>query len=250
MNALEYVKGKDSLEDKEKFVYDTFNKLDKESFDLFNEIIDLSDYSYYKLMSLYLRTNKLASITKDTIEASNSLNKIEENSFSYATRRYQFKKLMVIFATMFSFLSSSILALLAYVVLSKKANKDYAIELESVYNAMEIVDEDKVKIITNTLQNCQRLLDGKERKILKHLLDSKDNEEVLNNLVLINETIQNYIDGNINYESINKMNDEFKNNLKGILMQDLNAEEEDLFNLLELAKYKNISSLKLIKDYQ
>ena len=43
MNILEYVNGKDSLDKKEKVVIDTIDILDRESFNLFGEIIDLSD---------------------------------------------------------------------------------------------------------------------------------------------------------------------------------------------------------------
>ena len=236
MDIEEYIKGNDSLEKKEKYLRDVIDTLDKESFELFNEIIDLSDESVYKIIPLYERTHHLTEMYNSVLEAINYINKIEASSFEFAFKRYQLKKLLISLTTMSTFLLNAILGIFSFVVLTKKANKDFADELVEIYNSMETIDDDKVKIILRTLDNCARLLNGKKNKIFEHLKEIQPNIKESLCVMICNDAIRGFINDEVSLEQINSLDPFYKDTIVNILKKDLNIDTCDLNELLLLAK--------------
>ena len=59
MDLDSYFKGTDNLENREQVLFDIIDKLDKESFNLFSEVLSLHKNSFYKLDNLVKRTEDL-----------------------------------------------------------------------------------------------------------------------------------------------------------------------------------------------
>lgn len=248
MEIEEYVKGNDTLEKKEKYISRVVDMLDKESFELFKEIIDLSDESIYKIIPLYERAHYLTDVYNDVMDAINYINKIEASNFEYAFKRYQLKKLLISMTTLSTFLLNALLGILSFVILSKRANKDFADECIEIYDAMEFISEEQLRVIFATLGNCSRLLNGKKNRIFDHLrkIQPDINESLC--IMICNDAIKEYISGNASIEQIEYLDPYYKSTIVNILKQDLNSDSDDLIELLNLAKEKSDKSKLLLLE--
>lgn len=250
IDILKYFKGKDRLENREKVLFRLVNELDRESYQLFNEIVDLSDISYYKIQNLYSRVKSLQVLYSETAESFDYIDEIENNSYDYAGKRFQLKRLLTAITTIYASMANALLGIVAFVVLNQKATDDFLRELNAINNRTDKFDEDQVKKIGSTIDNCTRML---ESKITKMNEDGSLYSIINNNnlmVIQVNTFILSYIEGLISYDTINSLNDNFKCMIIEILQKDLNSESNDLFELLELAKKQNNDGLKLMKEYK
>lgn len=246
MEIEEYVKGKDTLEEKEKYISRIIDMLDKESFELFKEIIDLSDESVYKIIPLYERANYLTDVYSKVMDAISYVNKIEASNFEYAFKRYQLKKLLISMTTISSFLLNALLGIFLFVILSKKANKDFADECDEIYNAIDTIDDEKLRVIFTTLGNCSRLLKGKEDRVFKRLKEMQTDESLC--IMICNDAINSYISGEVNAQQLLCLEPNYQSTIVNILKQDLNTDSEDLIELLTLAKEKSSKNTMLLLE--
>ncbi len=166
-DILEYAKSKDPLESREQRLFDMVNKLDIDSFDLFSEVIDLDNSTFYKFQGLVNRCNQLIDLYNKTNEAFEYLNLIEQESYTYAARRFQTKRMLAAMATIYSFIVNALLGLATFILLNNSANKSFVEELEKANEQMQKFDEVKLKRIETTLGNCDRLLHGKEKRFFE-----------------------------------------------------------------------------------
>ena len=86
---------------------------------------------------------------------------------------------------------------------------------------MENYDDDKMRVIQATIENCSRLLEGKKNKILEYYDSNKNDIKTSINVISCNDIIRDYIDGSISYEDVLlKINEEIKDDMIEILKQD------------------------------
>ena len=238
-----YFKGRTPLDEREKVFFDMVDKLDKESFNLFCEITSLNDESTYKIDSLIMRSEELYNLFLVIEDCFEYLEKIEQESGIYAGNRLQAKRLLAGIMTANLFMFNFLIAIIVFVMINMKANKDYAEEFSKICDRVFKFDEDQMRIIKTTLENCQRLLKGKMNRLNVTLKEDYDGI-----IVKSNSVIGEYINGEIGEEYINKLPIEVKNNIVNILHQDLNVESTNIYELLGLTKKKYNDNIRLIKE--
>ena len=248
-NIIEYSKGKDSLEKKEKYVNDLICKLDRESYELYSDIIDCSNTSYYQLPNLSLRCNELSNIYKEVLNAYEYLNNINEDNVMSATKRFQLKRMLTLITTVYAFYANALLGIVSFVLLNNKASKDYYNELVDIESLYTNFDEEKITKIETTLKNSIRLFNKKLDRMKNNTKELKDDENSINILVA-NTYIHNYINDEIGKEVFEYLPVSIKNEIIFLLKNDLNSDSNDLYELLDLVKNKDNNSLKLIKEYK
>ncbi len=262
MKNLEiYIKGTAPLEKREEIIFSLIDSLDNESYKLFNEIVDLSDYSYYKLSNLSIRAKELKRIYTLTNELFEYIKDIETASFDYAKKRWQLKCFLTSYVTlqvfltsklistgtitqqtMLNYIATAIFGVGAFTVLFKKANKDYAYELSAISESVRRFSDERLAVIGSTLDNCERLIYAKYKN---HEKD--ENIDIL--ITEANNFIASFIDGKVTEEETNTIPNELKRVMVTILKQDLTSESDDLLSLLNEAKNNYYQRLKLIKEY-
>ena len=250
VNIIEYSKGKDSLEKREKYIIDLINKLDKESYDLYSDIIDCSDNSYYQLPNSSFRCNELAHMFDEVLDAYEYLNNINENSVMSATRRFQLKRMLTLITTVYAFYANALLGIVSFVLLNNKASKDYyneLVDIESLYNNF---DEDRITKIESTLQYCARLYNTNLKRMKKKSKEIKEDDEIGINVLIANSYIHGYINNEIDIDIFYELPELIQKNIMNILKKDLNCDKNNLSELLYLAKNKDDKSLKLVKEYK
>lgn len=249
MNEItNYSKGKEPLEDRITYVCNLIDKLYKDSFTLFSEILDLGEESYYKVNNLIERTIELNKLYKDTKEAYNYLAEIELSSYNYAFRRFQLKLMVTMLVTIYSFLSNALLGIFAFVVLNKKASKELVKEVAKLEKSDGKFDDDKVDITERTLDNCNRILNGK----LKRMEETYKGYSVTKDYVVVtsNYYLSLFLDDKIGIDKIDALTSSQKEEIKIILKHDLKTDIDDIYSLLNIAKKKNNDGIKLIKEYK
>ena len=250
MKVIEYIKTIKPLEEREKYISDLIISLDKESFELFNEIMDLSDESVYKLIPLYKRTIGLTDIYNGITEAINDV--IKEESFNYnsVNGKYQFKYLLITIVSFYAFMTNALFGILAFILLTRRNNKDFANDVVDIYDSLDVIDDSREPIIHTTLDNCARILNSKKEKIIQHCFDSElDLSEKLR-MMVSNDAVKDFLNGDISTKDISFYREEYKKSIINMLKKDLNIDSEDLELLLNLTKDKSENGMKLIKQYE
>ena len=250
MGVLEYIKTIKPLEKREKYISDLIASLDKDSFELFNEIMDLSDESVYKIIPLYKRTIGLTNIYNEIDVAINDVIKEEAANYNSVSGKYQFRHLLITITTFYALMTNVIFGILTFIVLTKRNNKDFADEVVDIYDSLDIIDDSRESIIQTTLENCARILNSKKEKIIQHYFDSElDLSEKLR-MMVSNDAVKDFLNGDISAKDISFYREEYKRSIINMLQKDLNIDSEDLELLLNLTKDKSENGMKLIKQYE
>ena len=249
-DILEYSKGTDKLENREDFLFQLLNDLDNESYQLFSEIMDLGDTSYYKIDNLYSRVKYIRDIYNKTVESFKYVGKIEQSSYDYAAMRFQLKRLLTAVTTVYAFMCNVLLGISAFVLLNQRASEDFVNELVYINSRMDKFNEEQLRKIGSTIDNCTRLLEKK----LEDMNPSGDLFRIINDgsleVTQVNGFIVAYIEELIDYDTIDTLSDKLKGMMISILQKDLNIDSDNLQELLEHAKRLNNDGLKLIKEYK
>ena len=238
-----YFKGDDSIENKEELLFSIIERLDQESYRLFSEIIDLDKESTYKIDSLALRCQELNFLYLAIEDCFNYLNDIEVKGYAYASKRLQSKRLLASVVTINLFMFNFVLAIIAYIMINRKANKEFADEFARISERVFNFDEERLDLIKRTLDNCNRLLEGKMNKLsitIEHDYDGL--------IAKSNDIIEGYIRGKLGNDYIEKLPPDIQNHIVNILHNDLNVDSKDIYELLGLTKEKFDTGMKLIKD--
>ncbi len=248
MNIAEYSKSQDSLENREKALFEMLDTLDKDSFELFGEIIDLDVNSSQDLEKLIVKTRSLIQTYLETNEAFNYLYVIEAKSYIYILGRLLLKSsfgltasvtfiiiniIQHIYSMLFVLLSISL-----FYVNQIRANRKFSEEYTDTYDKTLKFDEKKLKRIKDTLDNCSRLLSGKIKQSGDNGLDSV--------ITFADYYLSLYSNNMITIDEIETLPLGIKNIMIIILNQKLNKNEHDLSTLLTAFSNKN-KELKLKK---
>lgn len=246
-DIVEYSKSKASLEEKEKFVFEVIDILDKESCKLFGEIINLSDESFYKVKEISKRIIQLYQVYIKAKEAYDYLDLVEQERGIYATRRFQFKSLLTSLTTIFAFINNAFLGVISFVVLNKEATRVYVKELEEIEKNYKKFDDDRLKLIKTTIENCDRLFCGKVDKMNQVLQSTQSKDDDGYKAIIVNGIIELFLRGEVDESRLLSMSDEYREKLKQILKSDLNSNTDDLPTLIKEFKNNNDENKKLIK---
>ena len=115
---------------------------------------------------------------------------------------------------------------------------------------MDKFNEEQLRKIGSTIDNCTRLLEKK----LEDMNPSGDLFRIINDgsleVTQVNGFIVAYIEELIDYDTIDTLSDKLKGMMISILQKDLNIDSDNLQELLEHAKRLNNDGLKLIKEYK
>jgi len=245
-DIISYTKGKDSLKNKEKHVSDIIDLLDKESYKLFCEIMDLDDDSLYKANSISTRIIELSNLYNRVVQAYENINDIEESSYLHISKKYQIKRMMLMITSVYAFLISIFHGIVVFILLSKMNNKSYREELNELLE-IEQIDESKFDLIDVTLDNCDRIFNGKLDRVSKKI---SSNSIYDYDIVTSNMLITLYLQESITKENFESLSIESKERIINILKNDLNTDCNDLYELLDMAKKEDHNSKVLIKKIQ
>lgn len=247
-DILEYSKSNVSLKEREDFLFDLIDMLDKESSKLFGEIIDLSSESFYKANDISSRIVELHKVYIKAQEAYDYLDKLEQSKVVSATKRMQFKSLLVGITTMFAFVSNAFLGIASFVLLNSKATNDFSSEHEEIEGSYAKFDDDRMELIKRTIENCSRLYNGKVYKmneILKSAYSSHDKDCCC--AIVANKFLELYLMGVIPKSRLFELNKTLKSKVLSILLKDLNCDNDDFSYLLDLVKTRSDESKELVK---
>ena len=234
------------LENKEKIIFDIISILDKESFDLFCEIMDLSKESFYKTDDLIDKYKSLKYLLENTVSAYNRIYKMEEESYNYARSRFQFKSLVTFLASAYIATINIFASILSWILLMKRSIKSYGNELDYIGSNLDNFDDEKIKKIEVTLDNCKRILEGKLNR------QEEPNNDDLNYtylVVMANKYISAFLNEQLYMEDVNYIPSSIKKYMTNILKKDLNVDVTDLKELLKLAKNKKNNEFSVVKRY-
>jgi hypothetical protein len=244
MEIEEYLKGRDYLENREKKLFELIDKMDKESFKLFSEIVDLDMNSFYKVDNLFIRVNNLSDMLDQLSDCYDYLKEIEMNSFSFAGRRLLLKRLMTATVSAFAIIANIGLGLISFITLSSLANKYYAIEIGDLTERIDQYNKCDLSKIASVLLNCANLLKGKMNKLYK-----KEEDELLDEeLVIANNSIACYLAEDITEEDIDALSDDSKFAIVKLLQKDLKSESDNIYELLNRLKSQSDAAIKLSKE--
>jgi hypothetical protein len=244
MEVVDYLKGKDYLEKREEKLFELLDKLDEESFKLFSEIVDLDMNSFYKVDNLFMRINNLSDMYEKLVDCFEYLKNIELESFVYAGKRLQLKRLLIAIVTIYACLNNALIGIGGYIVLSNMANKSFGEENGDITLRVDKYSKYDLQKISRTLINCANILKGKmDRLYSQEELDGLDEH-----IIFANNTIASYLDGEIGLEEVKLLSEEDKESILRILQKDLNSEETSIYKLLSLLKTKSNNEIKLTKE--
>ena len=246
-NIVEYSRSNASLDEKERFLFGVIDILDKESYKLFSEIVDLSDESFYKIGEISFRIIELYQVYINAKKAYDYLDMIEQSRVIYATKRFQLKTLLMAFTTMFAFLNNALLGIISFVALTKVATSDYVREIGEIGITYSNFDDNKLETIKTTIENCDRLFSGKVRKMSELLQSTHNEDDEGYTAIIVNDFIELYLDGEITDDVLLSISDKYKEKLKQILKKDLNSDSDDLTTLIQEFKKHNEECKKMTK---
>lgn len=245
-DLVEYSKSKEPLKKREEVLFQTIDYLDKESYDLYCEIMDLGNESLYKTEELALRINNLMILYNQVKEAYEYLSQIELSSYNYAVKRHQTKEFLILLTTFYTFIASPIFGIAAFVVLNRMATKSFVEELAEIEQAVKQFDiEDKMHLIHTTIDNSFRILNGKVER--SHAsLENEDNKEETSLIIIANIMISLCLTGGISKNCLSYFSEPLQRKMADILKKDLNVETSDLNELIDLSLKEE--EKKLIKQ--
>ena len=201
------------------------------------------------MQELIGKTKELIQCFIETTDAFYYLYGIEALSYAYSYGRLLLKKFLG-FSVALNFIIinyiqqiySLLIALLSvslYVLVSKRAAKDFADEVMTTYNKTVKFNEEKLKKVQITLGNCSRLLSGKIKNSNDNGLDSV--------ISFANYYISLYSNNMISEDEIESLPLSIKNIMIIILKQRFNKNENDLPSLLKYLNKNKTKELKLNK---
>ena len=237
-DIVEYSKSKEPLKKREEVLFQTIDYLDKESYELYCEIMDLGNESIYKTEELALRINDLMELYNKVKEAYEYLVQIEFSSYNYAVKRHQTKEFLILLTTFYTFMASPVFGIAAFVVLNRMATKSFVEELAEIEQAAKQFDiEDKMNLIHTTIDNSFRILNGKVERC-HATLENEDNKEGASLIVVANIMISLCLTGGISKNSLSHFSVPLQRKMADILQKDLNVETSDLNELIDLSRKK------------
>lgn len=249
MNIESYTKGNSSLEEKENTINELVNCLDEQSFDLFSEVIDLGTESYYKLSNISIRLKELSRISTEVLKSYDYLSYIEQDKCQSIYRKFQLKRMLTMIVTIYSFFANMFLAVISFIVLNNKANKDFISDYKEI-EKLDLFDEEKLKRINITLDNSLRIFKNKLEKMSEHEKELFNNKNINNNCTIYsNEILYQYLINRVSYDEMMILPQIIKDKIVDILKSDLRVDIDDYSKLLTIVKENNDNSLKLIKEY-
>ena len=163
MDVVKYFKGTDLLEIREEKLFSLIDKLEKDVTTLFEKVIDTKASSTEEIISLSEKYQVLSKRYQDIKEAFDYLLKLEEESYDYACRRFQLKRILTIMTTIFSFLGNALIGILGFIALNDKASKDFVREIKNIEEMLEKFDSEKLSQIEMTLATCFRMISRKQK---------------------------------------------------------------------------------------
>ena len=249
MDLMDYLKGKDTLQNKEKLLFDIVDKLDKESVLLFDEVVSADLNHLYKYNGIVYRVEYLSYMFNKVSEAIDYIVDIESNNFNYASRRFQLKRILTAITTVYAFLANPILGIGSFIVLSKLANASYIDELKYIEESTNRFDAEKFDRIKLTFDNCNRIMTHKSKELFeltKKFNENPDNPEIDYDSFISNMFIKYYFDGTLDKSFYEVIDENTKNNIINLLQEDLNVENDNLFELLEMTKENEINNIKMV----
>ena len=234
-DLVEYSKSKEPLKKREEVLFQTIDYLDKESYDLYCEIMDLGNESLYKTEELAIRINNLMILYNQVKEAYEYLSQIELSSYNYAVKRHQTKEFLILLTTFYTFIASPIFGIAAFVVLNRMATKSFVEELAEIEQAVKQFDiEDKMHLIHTTIDNSFRILNGKVERS-HETLENEDNKEETSLIIVANIMISLCLTGGISKNCLSYFSEPLQRKMADILKEDLNVETSDLNELIDLS---------------
>lgn len=251
MDIVNYTKSNVSIDKKEEKVFELIDRLERGINQVFDEVLELNTDSIYKVPNLSYRLTELTSLLDDTYEAYDYLHTIGLEDYQDATRRLQLKRMLATTVSIWAFLSNPLLGIGSFILLNNKANKDYALEIESIDEFTDKYDDERIERIVNTLSNTCRIFNGKVIKLsnkVKEIEESQDKNDVLT--LVASECIELYVSGKMDNSFVEDATDELKNKIISTLKRSLKSYSTDINELLELEKIHNEDSVKLIKEYK
>ena len=235
-NYTEYFNGKDSLANKEEKLNELIDYLDKESFELFKEIVDLGPNSFYKNEELVKRLKELVELSDHVIYGTDYLIKNNKDK-----RKSDFKfylKLSLLGASSVGvFYLSPVFSIIYLFIFIDKFDNKHDKEIAEIKEHMKSLTTDKLGIINTTIGNSCRILNGKLDK--------------LGDIGLYDSLANLYIESCFNGTNpeIESCSEEFQNRIRAILKKDLNTDENDINELIIMAKDKREKSLLQLKRF-
>ena len=251
MDIVNYTKSNVSIDKKEEKVFELIDRLERGINQVFDEVLELNTDSIYKVPNLSYRLTELTSLLDDTYEAYDYLHTIGLEDYQDATRRLQLKRMLATTVSIWAFLSNPLLGIGSFILLNNKANKDYALEIESIDEFTDKYDDERIERIVNTLSNTCRIFNGKVIKLsnqVKEIEASQDRNDVLT--LVASECIELYVSGKMDNSFVEDATDELKHKIISTLKRSLKSYSTDINELLELEKIHNEDSVKLIKEYK
>lgn len=246
IDIIDYSKGKDYLENREDFLFKLIDLLDKESLELFNEIVDLNNNSLYKIDNLIYRVEGLRRLLNETAESFAYINEIELSSYDFAARRFQLKRLLTAMVSVYAFLANALLGITAFVMLNHKASTDFCDEIEEIGEKVKRFNENDIYKIRETINNCGRILNGKIKKMEEDIKTG----DLIDNYGEANQYINLYLYNKIDDDYIGKLSETTTIRMIELLKSDLNSDSNNIYELLELAQSKKENGKKLFKEYR
>ena len=249
MDLMEYLKGKDKLENKEKLVFDFVDRLDKESTILFDEVVSANLNHSYKYNGIVFRVQYLSHMFNKVSEALDYIGNIELNNICYANRRFQLKRVLTSITTVYAFLANPLLGITSYILLSKMANASYVDEIKYIEENSNKFDSERFDKIKLTFDNCNRIMNHKAEEyleLLKKFNENPNNPDINYDSFISNIFIKYFFDGTLDKSFYEVIDEKTKNNIVKLLQEDLNVENDNLIELLEMTKENEENNLKMV----
>lgn len=246
-SLVEYSKSRAPLKEREALLFNVINFLDKESYNLYSEIIDLDKESLYKTEDLSIKISILMDLYNQVKESYEYLLQIELSSYNYALKRHQAKEFLTLLTTFYTFMASPIFAIASFVILNRMATKSFVEELKEIEETVKQFEiEDKMHVIHSTIANSLRILNGKTERCHEQITN-QNNKENSSTIILANTLISLCLSGEISKEALNGLSEPLKNKITEILKKDLNTDETDLSKLIDLSKDREKNDKILVK---
>ncbi len=138
------------IEDREKKLFSDMRKLDQESLQLFNDLLEKKEVTPERVQTLNQQFI-------ETREAFDHLYLSELINLQFANKRLYGKALMATTTSFYATVANRFLGIAAFVLLMKLAGDYYKKERAGIEAALAQYDYDKMALIERTLENCNHL---------------------------------------------------------------------------------------------